>query len=152
MKNENQRSIMTNFSRSPGYWVSRFYCNLVINIYTYSIFCTVTQHKSFQLYICTSMYCIVRLRSYILKNFNRALPLTIFDYFTVLNSFVIANYSMVEPNKCLKGQCHEIFDPRFFIKQYALGPWFTFLNSASNSPRYDRFSKKISWHGPFNCF
>jgi hypothetical protein len=26
----------------------------------------------------------------------------------------------------LKGQCHEIFDPRFLtLKQYPLGPWFT---------------------------
>jgi hypothetical protein len=44
----------------------------------------------------------------------------------------------------LKGQCHEIFDPRFFSSKNT--PWApdsqakAFLNSASNSPRYDRFS------------
>jgi hypothetical protein len=30
--------------------------------------------------------------------------------------------------KPLKGQCHEIFDPRFFIKQSPLGPWLTGWN------------------------
>jgi hypothetical protein len=35
----------------------------------------------------------------------------------------------------LKGQCHEIFDPRFFSSNNT-----PFLNSASKSPRYDRCS------------
>jgi hypothetical protein len=42
----------------------------------------------------------------------------------------------------LKGQCHEIFDPRFFFHQ-TMPPGLmihAFLNSSSNSPRYDRFS------------
>jgi hypothetical protein len=45
---------------------------------------------------------------------------------------------------CLKGQCHEIFDPRFFSSNKT--PWApdsqakAFLNSASNWPRYDGFS------------
>jgi hypothetical protein len=44
----------------------------------------------------------------------------------------------------LKEQFQEIFDPRFFSSNYT--PWApdsqakAFLNSASNSPRYDRFS------------
>jgi hypothetical protein len=44
----------------------------------------------------------------------------------------------------LKGQCHEIFDPRFFSSNNT--PWApdseakAFLNSVTNSPRYDRFS------------
>jgi hypothetical protein len=44
----------------------------------------------------------------------------------------------------LQGQCHEIFDPRCFSSNNT--PWApdsrakAFLNSASNSPRYDRFS------------
>jgi hypothetical protein len=43
-----------------------------------------------------------------------------------------------------KGQCHEIFDLRFFSSINI--PWApdsrakAFLNSASNSPRYDQFS------------
>jgi hypothetical protein len=47
-------------------------------------------------------------------------------------------------NAQLKGPCHEIFDPRFFSSNNT--PWApdsrtkAFLNSASNSPRYDRFS------------
>jgi hypothetical protein len=44
----------------------------------------------------------------------------------------------------LKGQRHEIFDSRFFLSNNT--PWApdsqakAFLNSASNSPRYDQFS------------
>jgi hypothetical protein len=44
----------------------------------------------------------------------------------------------------LKGQCHEIFDLRFFTSNNT--PWApdsrtkAFFNSASNLPRYDRFS------------
>jgi hypothetical protein len=44
----------------------------------------------------------------------------------------------------LKGQWHEIFDPRFISSNNT--PWApdsrakAFSNSASNSPRYDRFS------------
>jgi hypothetical protein len=47
-------------------------------------------------------------------------------------------------NLLLKGQCHEIFDLRFFSSNNT--PWAlnsrakALLNSASNSPRYDRFS------------
>jgi hypothetical protein len=46
--------------------------------------------------------------------------------------------------EALKGKCHEIFDPRFFSSNNT--PWApdsrakAFLNSASNSPRYNRFS------------
>jgi hypothetical protein len=39
----------------------------------------------------------------------------------------------------LKGQCHEIFDLWFF-HQTIPPDSKAFLNSASNSPRYDRFS------------
>jgi hypothetical protein len=55
----------------------------------------------------------------------------------------------------LKGQCHEIFGPRFFSSNNT--PWApdsrakAFLNSDSNSPRYDRFKTQKSrmrcqWH------
>jgi hypothetical protein len=55
----------------------------------------------------------------------------------------------------LKGQCHEIFDTRFFSSNNT--SWApdsrakAFLNSASNLPRYDRFlNAKILWLGsPF---
>jgi hypothetical protein len=44
----------------------------------------------------------------------------------------------------LKGQCHKNFDLRFFHETIHPGPLIDrlkpFLNSASNSPRYDRFS------------
>jgi hypothetical protein len=53
--------------------------------------------------------------------------------------------------KTLKGQCHEIFDLRFFHQTIPPPPWApdsrakAFLNSASNSPRFDRFSNAKSF-------
>jgi hypothetical protein len=53
-------------------------------------------------------------------------------------------YKNVIFNVLLKGQCHEIFDLRFFsLNNTPCSPHSrakAFLNSASNSPRYDRFS------------
>jgi hypothetical protein len=56
---------------------------------------------------------------------------------------IYQSYSNINRNP-LKGQCHEIFDHRFFSSNNT--PWVpdsrskTFLNSASNSPSYGRFS------------
>jgi hypothetical protein len=60
-----------------------------------------------------------------------------------------------------KSQCHEIFDSRFFPSNNT--PWAfdsrgkAFLNSASNSPRYDRFRTQKScmrcqWHRVHEIF
>jgi hypothetical protein len=55
---------------------------------------------------------------------------------------IYCTWNLTNPHG-LKEQCHEIFDLRFFHQSNA--PWApdsrskAFLNSASNSPRYDRF-------------
>jgi hypothetical protein len=57
---------------------------------------------------------------------------------------------LLDSESVLKGQCHEIFDPRFFSSNNT--PWApdsrakAYLNSASNSPRYDRFSNRKIVH------
>jgi hypothetical protein len=66
-----------------------------------------------------------------------------------------------------KGQCHEIFDPRDFLKESPTGPWFTgwsrenrFENRQNLIPRcqghvtvcWKNRGSKISWHCPLTVF
>jgi hypothetical protein len=59
-------------------------------------------------------------------------------------AFIITKKGKREHKGRLKGLCHEIFDPRCFSSNNT--PWApdsrakAFWNSASNSPRHDRFS------------
>jgi hypothetical protein len=96
------------------------------------------------------------------ESWRRPLPITI-DYtyctdykygalgelYQSNSNFPVVNIYSLSPDRAatiaiLKGQCHKIFDPRFFSSNNT--SWApdsrakAFLNSASNSPRYDGLS------------
>jgi hypothetical protein len=69
---------------------------------------------------------------------------TCYQFLFLKSSQKICEFDVSFRIRFLKGQCHEIFDP-FFHQTIHPGPLIqglnkAFLNSASNSPRDDRFS------------
>jgi hypothetical protein len=126
-------------------------------IYTVKMACITTAMTTF--YFVFKLRCAIETNVTVKQNRLKAEKLFIFGFFRQFGSLlscssrntffingVLPTTLYSTQRTFLKGQCHEIFDLRFFSSNktpWAPDSWAkAFLNSASNSPRYDRFSNR----------